>query len=140
MHSAETNLNAHRSGAAFHSGSIWHAVLFYTAGELVAEHVPGYPPYADKNGLWDRAWPFPDRSLIERDWKPHMNGSVTLQQSLTKLVNDLASTDHAGLLVEGCFFCGLASQRSSGVHQSAALRGVCYADLAPLKESVQAMS
>jgi hypothetical protein len=93
MHSAETSLNAHRSGAAFHSGSVWHAVLFYTAGELVAEHIPGYPPYADKNGLWVRAWPSPDRSLIERDWKPHMNGSVTLQQSLTRLVNDLASTD-----------------------------------------------
>ena len=92
MQSAETSLNAHRSGAAFHSGSIWHAVLFYTAGELVAEQFPGYTPYADKNGLWVRAWPSPDRSLIEQDWKPHMDNSVTVQQALTKLVSDLAST------------------------------------------------
>jgi hypothetical protein len=92
MHSAEMNLHPSRSGAAFHSGSIWHAVLFYTAGELVAEQIPGYTPYADKNGLWVRAWPSPDRSLIEQDWKPHMGGSVTLQQALTKLMSDLAST------------------------------------------------
>lgn len=92
---AETNVNAHRSGASFKAGSIWHAVLFYTAGELVAEQIPGYTPYADKNGLWVRGWPAPDRSLIEQDWKPHMSDSVTLQQSLTKLVNDLASAASA---------------------------------------------
>lgn len=92
IHSAESSLNAHRPGTAFHSGSIWHGVLFYTAGKLVAEQIPGYIPYADKNGLWLRAWPSPDRSLIEQDWQPHMDDSVTLQQSLTKLVNDLAST------------------------------------------------
>jgi hypothetical protein len=63
-----------------------------TAGELVAEQIPGYTPYADKNGLWVRAWPSPDRSLLEQDWKPHMDGSVTLQQALTKLMSDLAST------------------------------------------------
>ena len=92
MHSAESSLNAHNSGEAFHSGSIWHAVLFYTAGELVAEQFQGYTPYADKNGLWVRAWPSPDRSLIEQDWKPHLAGLVTLQQALTQLVSDLAST------------------------------------------------
>lgn len=92
MESAEANLNAHSSGAAFQAGSLWHAVLFYTAGELVAEQVPSYTPYADKNGLWVRAWPSPDRSLIEQDWKPHLAGLVTLQQALTQLVSDLAST------------------------------------------------
>lgn len=91
INTAETDLNAHRSGALFHSHSIWHAVLFYTAGELLAGQLPGYIPYADKNGLWLRAWPAPDRSLIERDWKPHMDGSLTLQQSLTKLISDLAA-------------------------------------------------
>src|SRR5690348_11457579 len=64
----------------------------YTSGELVAERIPGYIPYADKNGLWARAWNGPDHGLIEQDWKPHMNGTVGLQQSLGKLVNDLAPT------------------------------------------------
>ena len=91
MQSAETSFNADHPGSAFHPGSLWHAVLFYTAGEIVAEQIPGYVPYADQNGLWHRAWPPPDRSLIERDWKPHMDGSVALQLALTKLVSDLAS-------------------------------------------------
>jgi len=91
IQTAEVSLNSHRSNGAFHSGSIWHAVLFYTAGELVAEQIHGYVPYADKNGLWLRAWPDPDRALIEQDWKPHMNGSLGLQQALSKLVDDLAS-------------------------------------------------
>lgn len=91
INAAEADVNVHRPGAAFHSGPLWHAVLFYTTGKLVAEQFPGYIPYADKNGLWVRGWPSPIRSLIEEDWEPHMNGSVTLQQSLTKLVSDLAS-------------------------------------------------
>lgn len=91
MRSAEARVDQHRSGAAYHGGSLWHGVLFYTAGELVAERIPGYVPYADKNGLWRRAWSDPDRSLIEQDWKPHISGSVELQPSLTKLVSDLAN-------------------------------------------------
>ncbi|HEY6308742.1 MAG TPA: hypothetical protein VI488_20055 [Candidatus Angelobacter sp.] len=69
---------------------LWHEVLFYTSGELVAEHVPGYRPFADENGLWTRAWSDLDRSLIEQDWKPHMTGSVPLSTSLGRLVRDLA--------------------------------------------------
>ena len=71
--------------------SLWHEVLFYTSGDLVAEQVRGYSPYANKNGLWDRAWPGPDYALIERDWKPHMDGTVPLSAALTKLVDDLAT-------------------------------------------------
>lgn len=92
MSEAERNVNAPKQPKAFHAGTAWHAVLFYTAGDLVAEQIPGYIPYADKNGLWVRAWPDPDRSLIVQDWKPHMNGSVELQPALTKLVNDLAAS------------------------------------------------
>ncbi len=69
---------------------LWHEVLFYTAGELVAERIPGYVPYADKSGLWKRAWPGPDRALIEQDWKPHMDGRAGLQEAVAKLVEDLA--------------------------------------------------
>jgi hypothetical protein len=69
---------------------LWHEVLFYTSGQLVAEQVRGYTSYADKNGLWTRAWPGPDRVLIEQDWKPHMDGAVPLPVALAKLVDDLA--------------------------------------------------
>ena len=87
---------AEKEQAAQHRGAIrahglWHEVLFYTSGELVAELVPGYAPYADKNGLWDHAWTRADREALERDWKPHMLGSATLDAALTKLVTDLSS-------------------------------------------------
>ena len=91
MSEAARNVNGSNQSKAFRSRTLWHAVLFYTAGELVAEQIPEYVPYADKNGLWMRAWPSPDRSLIVQDWKPHMNGSVELQPALTKLVHDLAA-------------------------------------------------
>jgi hypothetical protein len=91
MDAAEANIKARGSPPDLDTGTLWHAVLFYTIGQLVADRIPGYTPYADKNGLWTRAWPAPDRSLIEQDWKPHMNDSVSLQQALTKLVDDFAS-------------------------------------------------
>jgi hypothetical protein len=91
MRGAEAHANTQNQHGAFHAGTLWHAVLFYTAGELVAEQIRGYISYADKNGLWMRAWRDPDRSLIEQDWKPHMNGAVGLQASLTKVVDDLAA-------------------------------------------------
>ncbi len=89
--SAESEVSAHNPKGTFHAGKLWHAVLFYTAGELVAEQIPGYVPYADKNGLWARAWPGPMHSLIEQDWKAHFDGSVTLPGAIDKLVLDLAA-------------------------------------------------
>lgn len=79
------------NGAIQFRRDLWHEVLFYTAGELGAEQIPGYIPYADKNGLWTRAWPGPDHALIEQDWKSHMDGTVGLEPALKKLIEDLAS-------------------------------------------------
>jgi hypothetical protein len=91
---AESSANSPGSSGPSRPSTLWHAVLFYTAGELVAQQIPGYVPYADKNGLWARAWPDPERALIERDWRPHMNGSVSLPAAITKLVSDIATTAH----------------------------------------------
>ena len=90
IRSAESDVNAHRTGAPYRAPSLWHAVLFYTAGELVAERFPGYVPYAEKNGLWARAWPSPMRELIDQDWKSHMSGAVPLTASISRLVADLS--------------------------------------------------
>ena len=73
------------------TGTLWHAVLFYTIGQLVADQIPGYVPYADQNGLWMRAWPAPDRALIEQNWKPHMTNSSSLKRALAQLVQDFAA-------------------------------------------------
>ncbi len=93
INSAKRAENIQHTGGQIHfRRDLWHEVLFYTSGELVTERIPGYVPYADKNELWNRAWPGPDRSLMEKDWKPHMNGTLTLKQALTNLVNDLAGS------------------------------------------------
>jgi|SRR5919109_3072807 hypothetical protein len=89
---AEKTANAQSIGAPIHfPRSLWHEVLFYTSGELVAQQMSGYNPYANENGLWNRAWPGPDYDLIERDWKPHMKGTVPLSAALAKLVDDWAA-------------------------------------------------
>lgn len=89
--SATKSVNAQHPDRNFAPGTIWHAVLFYTAGAVVAQRVPGYIPYADKNGLWKRAWPDPDRALIAQDWQPHIDGKTALQPALSKLIDDLAA-------------------------------------------------
>jgi hypothetical protein len=75
----------------YQPGAIWHAVLFYTTGVLVARQLPGYVPMADRIGLWKRAWPDPDRALIAQDWQPHIDGKIGLEPALAKLVSDLAA-------------------------------------------------
>jgi len=89
---AEKAANAKRPGRPVHfRRDLWHEVLFYTSGELVAERIPGYVPYADKNGLWIRVWHGPDRALISKDWTRHMDGTEGLQQSIATLVSELAA-------------------------------------------------
>lgn len=90
VRAAETNESVRASSGTLRSAPLWHAVLFYTAGELVAERIPGYVPYADTNGLWVRAWPDPDHALIAQAWKPHMTGAVPLAAAIAKLVSDVA--------------------------------------------------
>ncbi|KAA6457275.1 hypothetical protein DYQ86_23395 [Acidobacteria bacterium AB60] len=91
LRTAEAGVNTKRTAAPFRAGALWHAVLFYTAGELVAERISGYVPYAEKNGLWARAWPEPARTLLQQDWKPHMAGSASLQVAVSQLAADLAA-------------------------------------------------
>jgi GNAT superfamily N-acetyltransferase len=66
---------------------LWHAVLFYTTGEIVRHHFPGYIPYG-YNGLWDRAWPMYIKSF-EQDWLPYVNGKVSFEAAVTTLVHDV---------------------------------------------------
>jgi hypothetical protein len=70
----------------FRRSDLWHAVLFYTAGEMVRRHLDGYIPYAVKNGLYDRAWQgVPE--ILELDWKPYLDGKVDLATAVRSLVD-----------------------------------------------------
>ena len=69
---------------------LWHAMLFYTTGEIVAEAVakeaPGHVPYATSQGLWERAWPgYPQ--IFEKQWKPWMKGERGFDECVQKVVD-----------------------------------------------------
>ncbi len=68
----------------------WHAVLFYTTGEVIKRHLPDYIPYADKQGLWIRAWPM-YIELLRKDWLPYINGKTSYNAAIVSLVKDAAN-------------------------------------------------
>jgi hypothetical protein len=72
---------------------LWHAVLFYTAGEVVRRHLGDYTSYAGKNGLWKRAWPMYIGAL-EKDWQPYLDGKVPFDSAVIALVKDVGQPRH----------------------------------------------
>ena len=68
--------------------SLWHAVLFYSTGEIVRQRIPGYTPYAMRHGLWERAWP-DHLGALEREWKPYLDGHRDFEAAISALVDDL---------------------------------------------------
>jgi hypothetical protein len=71
----------------FQRRSFWHAVLFYTAGELVRRRFDGYTPYAIRNGIYERGWPGA-LPVLEKDWKPYIDGRIDLAAAVRRLVED----------------------------------------------------
>lgn len=68
--------------------SLWHAVLFYSTGEIVRQHIPGYIPYAVKHSLWKRAWP-DHFEVLESEWKPYLDGNRDFEAAISALVDGL---------------------------------------------------
>jgi hypothetical protein len=66
---------------------LWHAILFYSAGEITRRHVGrDYVPYAKKNGLYERGgWEiFPP--VLERDWQPYLEGTLSASTAVARVV------------------------------------------------------
>jgi hypothetical protein len=72
----------------------WHAVLFYTAGEMARRHLDGYTPYAIKNGLYDHGWAG-GLEVLDKDWKPYLDGKIDLAAAVRSLVADCGVPDKA---------------------------------------------
>jgi hypothetical protein len=68
---------------------LWHAVLFYTAGELTTRelkaHGIDYVQYADSE-LYTTLCGAGCREKIVEHWTPHLDGKRSLQESLSALV------------------------------------------------------
>jgi hypothetical protein len=78
----------------FQRRGFWHAVLFYTSGELTRRLLDGYVPYAVKNGLYDQGWrgALP---VLEKDWKPYLDGKIDLATAARRMVIDFGTNaDH----------------------------------------------
>jgi hypothetical protein len=71
---------------------LWHALLFYTTGEIVKRTLKNngmgdYIPYAYRYGLYERAtgWKNYQRAL-ELHWQPYLNGKMDADAALACLV------------------------------------------------------
>jgi hypothetical protein len=75
---------------------LWHAVLFYTTGEVVkrtfenagAPGAPAYTPYAFRYGLFSRGWHSYEQPIV-RYWQPYLDGKVDFDRALARLVAGL---------------------------------------------------
>jgi hypothetical protein len=74
---------------------LWHAVLFYTTGEIVRRAIPGYVPYAEVNGLWKRSWPMYIGPL-QRDWQPYLDGRTSFDTAISAIVKDVGQPNRNG--------------------------------------------
>lgn len=70
-------------------GILWHTVLFYIVGEVVRQAVVArgtkFTSYLYETGLFDRAWPH-FRKPVETHIKPYVDGQVTLDVALQRLI------------------------------------------------------
>jgi hypothetical protein len=71
----------------FERRAFWHAVLFYTVGEIAQRHLEGYTMYGIKNGVLERGWQGA-LPILEKDWKPYLDGKIDLAAAVHRLVAD----------------------------------------------------
>ncbi|MGA9767554.1 MAG: hypothetical protein WBV94_00825 [Blastocatellia bacterium] len=68
----------------------WHALLFYTTGEIVrrnlaARGVRDYVPYAYSNGVYNRGWQNYQRAL-EKYWQPYLEGKADFDKAIADMI------------------------------------------------------
>jgi hypothetical protein len=71
----------------FQRRAFWHAVLFYTAGEVAERHLDHYTMFGIKDGILERGWPGA-LPILEKDWKPYLDGKIDLATAVHRLVDD----------------------------------------------------
>lgn len=69
---------------------LWHVVQFFTTGEAVKEVLaaagePGYVPYMEHHGMWNRFWG-KFREAVEGTWPAYLRGERSLDQASADLI------------------------------------------------------
>jgi hypothetical protein len=82
-----------RSQNAAQPPNLWHALIFYTTGELVRRELgkagaAQYRPYAYRYSVYEKGM-LPDRAALEKDWQPWLDGRVPFEEALRNLVRDV---------------------------------------------------
>ena len=71
----------------FQRSAFWHAVLFYTAGEVAERHLDHYTMIGVKDGILERGWPGA-LPILKKDWQPYLDGKIDLATAVHRLVED----------------------------------------------------
>ncbi|HZT43137.1 MAG TPA: hypothetical protein VFA07_13290 [Chthonomonadaceae bacterium] len=79
---------------------LWHALMFYTTGELVRRDLEelgylSYEPYADKYDLWRGPWRN-YRGVLSVFWRLHLDGKLSIDQAMAKMMDVLALDANRG--------------------------------------------
>ncbi len=76
---------------------LWHAVLYYTAGEITRRMYAetsrfsggasgsDYTSYADRNGLYDKDWN-QYRTVIDLYWQPYLDGKASFDKAIARMI------------------------------------------------------
>jgi hypothetical protein len=93
MHQWDDAMDARLKAAAARTqrpvpDALSHAMIFYTAGAAVHSIAPGYTPYADSNGVWQRGMSAL-KPVLESDWQPYLDGKVTLEAALDAMLRHI---------------------------------------------------
>lgn len=74
---------------------LWHALLFYTAGEVTREELAKkgipYVPYADQFRLYEKVPHWSEyRAAFEKSWKPYLDGGGNFADAIKAVVASVA--------------------------------------------------
>ena len=69
---------------------LWHAVLFYTTGEVVKRRlaedgIRAYVPYAYQYWIYTRNWTR-FQGVLEHAWQPYLDGTRSFEDALRNMV------------------------------------------------------
>lgn len=90
----EAALNVECRAQSKACGDLWHALQFFTVGEVVKRRlrkdgVNDFTPYAYKYGLYGRGeWPR-FRQALELEWQPYLEGKTTFEDAIKQLVKGI---------------------------------------------------
>jgi hypothetical protein len=82
---------------------LWHALLFYTTGELLRRDLAygsmtlaslqgadpsSYQPYAERFGLYSGSWER-FRGMLDLYWRPYLEGKVSFETAMAQLASEM---------------------------------------------------